>query len=443
MTARTDTAPALWRPRRRGARAPAARRGVLRGVATVPVVLMLLLGLGIMGLYANRGLVFEQRTAANQARSTQAFEVAEAGLEWAGAMLNASGAIGSDCQPDAAQSQGFRDRYLAFDSAAGTIAPRADSDNPGSSLKAACVMTAGGLRCSCPGSGHPSFGADDIGENFLVAFEAPSPARPGVVRITVTGCTSTGAAAKDPTCLPGGSGRSDARARVTALHALLPLLGTAPAAPVTLAGNVSWQGSGAAVGVFNTDAATQGITIRAGGSVDASKARVTSMPGTPAANSIVANDSALSTLSPQALFTSFFGMGRDSWRSLATEVPCGGNCTAALEAAAAAGAQAIWVEGDLELQGNAVIGTSERPVVIVVNGTMAMRGTADIHGLVYAANWDNSGGGSSVLRGAAVSESGFTANGSADFYFDPLVLQRLTRGGAGAFVRLPGSWRDF
>jgi hypothetical protein len=48
-----------------------------------------------------------------------------------------------------------------------------------------------------------------------------------------------------------------------------------------------------------------------------------------------------------------------------------------------------------------------------------------------------------VLRGAAVSESGFTANGSADFYFDPLVLQRLTRGGAGAFVRLPGSWRDF
>jgi Tfp pilus assembly protein PilX len=52
-------------------------------VATVPVVLLLLLGLGILGLYANRGLVFEQRTAANQARSTQAFEVAEAGLEWA------------------------------------------------------------------------------------------------------------------------------------------------------------------------------------------------------------------------------------------------------------------------------------------------------------------------------------------------------------------------
>jgi len=443
VTARPEPASTLQRPRHRAARATTAGRGALRGVATVPLVLMLLLGLGILGLYANRGLVFEQRTAANQARSTQAFEVAEAGLEWAGAMLNTAAAIGADCQPDTSQSQSFRDRFLSFDAATGTVAPRADSVNTGTSLRAACVFTAAGVRCSCPASGFPTFEADAIGENFLVTFEAPSPARPGVVRLTITGCTSTGVAAKDPTCLPGGNGRSDARARITALYALLPLLGTAPAAPVTLVGNVSWQGSGAAVGIFNTDAATQGITIRAGGSVDASKARVTSMPGTPAANSIVANDSALSTVSPQALFTSFFGMGRDSWRGLATEVACGGNCTAALEAAATAGAQAIWVEGDLELQGNAVIGTSERPVVIVVNGTMAMRGTADIHGLVYATNWDNSGGGSALLRGAAVSESGFTANGSADFYFDPPVLQRLTRGGAGAFVRLPGSWRDF
>ena len=447
MTALPAPAPtpalAVRPPRHRAARAPAAQRGALRGVATVPVVLLLLLGLGILGLYANRGLVFEQRTAANQARSTQAFEVAEAGLEWAGAMLNAVAAIGTDCQPDTAQTQAFRDRFLSFDATIGNVAPRADSANTGASLRAACVFTAAGLRCSCPASGFPSFGADAIGENFLVTFEAPSPARPGVVRLTVTGCTSTGVADKDPTCLPGGGGRSDARARVTALHALLPLLGSAPAAPVTLVGNVTWQGSGAAVGVYNTDAATQGVTIRAGGAVDASKARVTSMPGTPAANSIVANDSTLSTLSPQALFTSFFGMGREAWRSLATEVLCGGNCTADLAAAATGGAQAIWVEGDLELQGNAVIGTTDRPVVIVVNGRMTMRGTANINGLVYASDWDNSGGGSALLRGAAVSEAGFTANGSADFYFDPLVLQRLTRGGSGAFVRLPGSWRDF
>ena len=49
-----------------------SRRGAAtsrpRGVAAVPVVLLLFFGLGVMLLYANRALIFEQRTAANQAR---------------------------------------------------------------------------------------------------------------------------------------------------------------------------------------------------------------------------------------------------------------------------------------------------------------------------------------------------------------------------------------
>ena len=442
------TAPCILRSgarhvlRRRRVTAPQPARGA-RGVATVPLVLMLLLGLGIMGLYANRGLVFEQRTAANQARSTQAFEVAEAGLEWVASMLNGVVPVNADCQEDAGGRQNFRDRYLSFDSTTGLISPRADSENPGSPLRAACVFTSAGLRCSCPGSGFPTFASGDVGENFLVTFEAPAPQRPGVVRVNVTGCTSTGVDAKDPACLPGGTGRADARARVTALYALLPVLGAAPAAPVTLAGDVTWQGSGAAVGIFNTDAATQGITIRAGGSVDAGKARITSMPGTPAARSIVANDSTLSAVSADRLFTSFFGMAKDSWRQTATVINCAANCVPAVESAVAAGAQAIWVEGDLEIQGNASIGSADRPVAIVVNGSMLMRGSATIAGVVYASTWDNSGSGSALLRGAGVSEGGFTANGSADFYFDPVVLRRLTSGGAGTFTRLPGSWRDF
>lgn len=423
--------------------APPLHRRRARGVAAVPVVMLLFLGLGIMSLYANRGLIFEQRTAANQARATQAFETAEAGLEWAASLLNATGGIGSDCEPDSASSQTFRDRFLVFDTSTGLITPRPDSANAGQTLRAACVLTASGLRCNCPASGVPSPAATDVGETFLVTFEAPNPARAGVVRLSVTGCTSTGSADHDPQCVPGGSGRADARARVTALHALLPLLGTAPSAPVTLVGSVTWQGTGAAVGVFNTDAASQGLTIQAGGSVDASKARITSMPGTPAAQSIVANDPSLAALTPQALFASLFSMGKDAWRALATEVACSGDCSGALESAIAAGARAIWVEGDLELQGNAQIGSVGSPVVLVVNGAARLRGTTQVVGLVYAADWDNTGGGSALLRGAAVSESGFSANGTPDFYYDATVMQQLSQGGAGFFVRLPGSWRDF
>ena len=65
---------------------PAARHQ--RGVAGLAVVLLLLFGTSIIAFYLNRGLIFEQKTSANQVRSTSAFELAEAGIEWATGMLN-------------------------------------------------------------------------------------------------------------------------------------------------------------------------------------------------------------------------------------------------------------------------------------------------------------------------------------------------------------------
>ena len=59
-----------------------------RGAASLVVAMILLFGMTMVAFYANRGLLFEQRTSANQYRATSAFEVAEAGLEWATARLN-------------------------------------------------------------------------------------------------------------------------------------------------------------------------------------------------------------------------------------------------------------------------------------------------------------------------------------------------------------------
>src|SRR6266571_8446311 len=70
-----------------------------RGGAALIVTLMLFLAMALAAFAVNRHLVFEQRSAANQARATQAFEAAEAGLEWAQAQLNSTQRIGTDCQP--------------------------------------------------------------------------------------------------------------------------------------------------------------------------------------------------------------------------------------------------------------------------------------------------------------------------------------------------------
>lgn len=93
-----------------------------RGVASLVVVAVLFLILSLVAAYTNRNLIFEQRTAGNLHRSTQAFEAAEAGVEWALTMLNA-GRIDADCAPSASPADtSFRQRYLTIDAASGVVA---------------------------------------------------------------------------------------------------------------------------------------------------------------------------------------------------------------------------------------------------------------------------------------------------------------------------------
>jgi len=53
-----------------------------RGVGTLVISLILLISMTLIAFFANKSLLFEQKTSANQMRSTTAFEAAEAGLEW-------------------------------------------------------------------------------------------------------------------------------------------------------------------------------------------------------------------------------------------------------------------------------------------------------------------------------------------------------------------------
>ncbi|MBS1180057.1 MAG: hypothetical protein H6R06_4469, partial [Proteobacteria bacterium] len=59
-----------------------------RGVASLVVVVVLMAVMVVAAVFTNRSLIVEQKTSANQYRYTLALEAAEAGLEWATAMLN-------------------------------------------------------------------------------------------------------------------------------------------------------------------------------------------------------------------------------------------------------------------------------------------------------------------------------------------------------------------
>lgn len=392
-----------------------------RGAATVLVMLGLLAVLALGMLFANRGLLLESRMSANQARSTIAFEAAEAGLAWALAQLDTPERSGRDCRPDAASTSSFRDRVL-ITSATGLVVRTAPDGGP---MRAACIRRAGAWACDCPLEGAVTLPTSDDPDPASFVVELRAGEHPGLVRIVSQGRIS---------------GR--AGARVEAMHALLPALGAAPAAALTARGTID---AGTA-SLANEDPLSAGLVLHAGGSIAASAARLTTTAGSSSDGTLAANDSALAATSVERQFVATFGLPREAWRRQAgvRSIDCSVDCTGALESAA--GAQGthsmLWIEGDTRLAGPMTLGRPEQPVVLVVHGHLVFDGPVTVHGLVHADGFTWQGAAGGALNGALVSSADIALSAGISARRDAAVLAALIRQ-AGTFVRVPGSWRDF
>jgi len=413
-----------------------------RGAATLVVTIVLLFAMTLVAAYANRNLVFEQRTSANQVRSTQAFEAAEAGLEWALVMLNQRQRLGAGCLPSGdAKALSFRERSLRYSAADGMHTPVTwDDGGKASALRAACVRAAAGWTCSCPSTGHPSLAEPDgNGAHPAFSVEFTAGPRAGMVRVSATGCTRLG-----PPCGSGTGKAGDASMQVQALLALVPGLATPPLAPLTVKDSVDVAGM---LGLHNPDAGAGGVVLHAGGSAAMPNARITTAPGGSTSAAHVVADATLAAASAAGFFSSFFGLDKSTWRDqpAVARFVCESTCGAALAAAIDGGSHSlIWIDGDLQLEGPLALGSHERPVMLVASGAVRLRGGVALHGVAHGASvaWNDTGTGGAIVRGAVISESSFEGDGSPDLVYDPAVLAAL-KGNSGSFARVPGSWKDF
>lgn len=435
------------------------------GVATLVVVMVLFFIVSLVAAYTSRNMIFEQKTSANQYRSTQALAAAEAGVEWALVMLN-GGRVNDDCAFDAVAPRSFRERYLNFSLDPATALETGFIElNPGHiGNLPTCVMEGTTLTCKCPfdadldpaaaGTGpQPAFRVRLTTNDEPVANNIV-PALPGVIRIQARGCTRLDLAAGG--CLDWADGNAavgDGQAEVTILAALRSGLATPPAAPLTARGAIS-VAAAPPVAVVNQDAGTAGITVRTGGAAALASIVPTSLPGTPGESSVIGGDASLGSIATgDRMFAAFFGMRRGLYQQQPGALACANPCNAAavtalMNADAALTAHPnhmIWVEGDLTVDGD--MGSAAVPVLLVVTGDVRVTADADITGLVYLAKADaeiDRGTFSTTLSGAVVAEEDLdiVGNGNLTLTYDAAVLNRL-RTTYGSFVRVPGSWRDW
>jgi Tfp pilus assembly protein PilX len=443
------------------------QRHAQRGAASLVVALVLLVGGTIIAFFANRSFIFEQRTSANQYRATKAFELAEAGTEWALGKLNEGLplAAGSSCATGgAATALTFRERFATPTSAglacgvAGCLAANTLAV-PGCRIDNAGVAT-----CDCPTAANASLGAPAADEQgrFAVRF-ATVPGDGSAVEIISRGCVNTvGDIACDPT---DTTVQSDATATVRQIVKIVPSIPSGPAAALT-SGSATVTGGN--MTVVNNDQTSNGITIHAGTTVNLDgSTQVFSLPGTPPRASVLDNDPSLADLTnsgEEEFFHNYFQQTLTNYRvddstviRVGPSVPdpanrC--NSTAACSAIVTNIVNTVgvrnprfFVYGDLSFNGG-TLGSSSNSVTLVSNGDIELRGGVTAYGLFYAAtataveNWDFNGSGGATIHGAFISRGRFdNGSGNMRLIYDP-SLWGGTQRPVGQLVRVPGSWRD-
>ena len=432
-----------------------------RGAATLIVTMVLLFSTSIIMLYLNRSILFEQKTSANQMRSTMAMEMAEAGMEWAVGMLNTPYDINAACELLSTTDTPFRQKYVQtkWGQADDLSDPETPTDViPAKTTYPGCKINGNARTCNCPnvpssGSATASLGTDIL-PGFTVAFDNvldPTDSTKNEtesVRIIVTGCTAQAGA-----CAPATTGNSDATATVTSILKIRPLLRAAPASPLTCGKSCD---VGVSYTVINKDVATGGILINAGTEIKGTGKDSASIPGQPPENSFLANDSSLlaisssdTTCSASAMFGSYFGSTIAQFADspmTKTIANCGpaNECGKKVDDAYAEGWRSFYFpDGFARNTSTGNLGSVTDPVTLVSDAGFDINGTIDIYGMIFAnkANFTDGGTGTANIHGALVTCADYKNNGSGTLEYDADVLKNARRS-TGVLVRVPGSWTD-
>lgn len=352
-----------------------------QGLATIVISLMLLFGIAVVTLYANRVAIFDLRMANNQYHGGKAFQAAEAGLEYATAML---------------QDAAWRSANLTSTSTPDTVL-----------YTLAAAQAVGGVADQTFTYAITQLGTDD-----------------SVLRIDSTGCSES--------CANGS-------ATVSQVLYFKSALAGVPSAPLTAKGNIQTGGN---ADIINTDESTNGLTVHAGGgNVQVGSATLTTVSGTPPEASVVKDDTTLSSLSDDQFFMEFFGDTKENVKNSAYQVTCSGVCNTELSGQTG---KVIYVTGDTDITSNLTIGSSTAPVILIVDGTLHISGNVEIWGILYctAIVWDNTGMGTVNVHGSAVAEGDFTGTGTPTITYDTDVMNNL-HDALGTYAKVLGTWRDY
>jgi hypothetical protein len=414
--------------------------------------MVLFVVMALLAAYANRSLMFEQRIASSYFRVSVAQEMTEGSIDWTVAMLNST-AIDGNCTP-VANGQRFVDRYLQVNPVDRVISQNSVSYTD---FVADCARTDQGLTCRCPAAPSAAVPvtrtvqptqtvADQIVPSFGVKIWLNNT--PGAFLVRNRGCTgsSIDGCATTSAVSSGVQGVAQQDVKI----GLISAVRSPPATPLTVKGTLAATGAGG-LGLHNTDPRTAGMLLVSGGAdpLTLTEDRMDSLPGTPAVQARLFNDSQIGgSATKDDVFRLFMGIApaRHANHPAMRVLDCStGDCTGRLQAAYAAGARMLLVKGPLGLNTGATIASPSDPLLLIVNGDATLRGSFQFNGMLVVRDnldWANTSAfAAPLVTGAVLVLGDMQASGRLDIQYLQTVADQL-RNRMGSYARISGGWMD-
>jgi len=357
------------------------------GAATLIVTVILLVLISLLALFMANFNLFQRKIVTNTYKADQALGAAEAGLQFAIPYLTK-----------------FK-TYITSRTTGGFLRPYADNSIANVSL--------------------------GNGSKFTATYSNPTANNYNLILVTSTGTDKDGSATRTVQQLVQYTSQTVA----------------APPTPIVSIPAINLDGN---VDIINQNSDN---TIQSGGAVQFSGNSKTTLSSGESSNKngtlsdVSENNSALSSLTPTELFNSYFGSTESTIKS---SLPSNSTHSASSSknynsVVAGVNGQAIWIDqnnGTASINGNTTIGTISNPTVLIINGNAALSGNLKIYGLLYVLGGAVTINGYTKIYGSVVGSSTMNISGDAEISYDPTILGNIDTG-AGKYVFVPGSWKDF
>ncbi len=358
------------------------------GAATLIFSLILIAISTLIIFFAASHAITLSKTVSNQYQNTQAFDAAQAGLEYGISHLatNNSAILANP-------TNGYINNYTSTSTTNVTVAN---------------------------------------GEKFSIIYSNPIANNYSVIKIQSTGTSADNTGTRT----------------VTQLINLSSILVNPPNNPITSQKNVILTDNATVRNTFSNTTVSTGGTASLSNNAQTYLSTGLSSSSGNLKSDVKQNQSSLNGITPNDFFISYFGSNISAVKSAATYYYSSSSNKDYSSSVNGVTNAVIWIDQapgtTATIQNNRTIGSPTNRVILIVNGGLTIQDNVTIYGFVFVNGATSTTQNNVTINGAIASTDNLTLRNNFTLNYNNTILNKLnTQSNTSLIAKIPGSWKDF